>query len=107
MVFGVYALQASETVKGAKKDYEQFKKEMNEELDKAEAKIQELKAKAKTEGKETKEETIKDLEKSRDDLKARLNEMQKDGETGWKKFKKKMAASIDHLNKKIQKSLDN
>ncbi len=107
LILGTSLLQASETVEGAKKDYAQFKQEMRAELDAAEAKIVELKGKAKEKGSEAQDRTIQELEQTRDELSAKLEKMQDNGETGWKKFKKNFANSVDNLNKKIQKSLSN
>lgn len=101
-----FSYAVSETAKGVKKDYEKFKVEMNKELDDLEVKINDLKAKAKTKGSETQDKTIQELEKSRSELKAELSELKKSGESNWKKFKKNFAESVDSLNKKIQKSLE-
>ena len=96
---------ASETVKGAKKDYAEFKKEMSEQLDAVEKKIAELKEQASQKGGETKEKTVKELEETRDKLKVELAQMQDDGKQGWKKFKKNLATGIESLNAKVQKAL--
>lgn len=97
---------ASETAKGAKKDYEEFKVEMTQKLEATEKKIAELKAKAKTKGSEAEAKTIAEFEKTRDDLKQSLDELQKKSESNWKKLKKKFSSSVDNLNKKIQKKLE-
>lgn len=104
--FSIIAFAASETAKGVKKDYEKFKIEMSKELDEVEKKIDELKTKSHAKGSDTKEKTIQELEKARLELKAELSELQKSGESNWKKFKKNFAESVDSLNKKIQKSLE-
>lgn len=106
-ILGTTLANASETVEGAKKDYAQFKQEMRAELDAAEAKILELKGKAKEKSSEVQDKTIHELEQTRDELSVKLDKMQDNGESGWKKFKKNFANSVDNLNKKIQKSLSN
>lgn len=103
--FSAYS-NASETQKGVKKDYEQFKVEMTQELNEAEIKITELKLKTQEKGSETKDKTIKELERSRDELKASLEKMESSSKQGWAKFKKKFANSVDRLNQKVQKSLE-
>jgi hypothetical protein len=46
------------------------------------------------------------MKKKRDQLKKKLDDIEKAGESKWKKNKKRLAESIDQLNKKIQKSLE-
>lgn len=96
---------ASETVKGAQKDYDSFKKEMSVKLDETEKQLVELKIKAKEKGTDVKNKTVTELEESRDKLKAQLNELEKNGKEGWASFKKNFADSLDRLNSKIQKAL--
>lgn len=93
---------ASETMKGMKKDYENFRQEMSAKLDATEKKIAELKADAKTKGNTVKEKTVQELEATRDQLKTELNETKAEGGSKWKSFKKSFAESIDRLNSKIQ-----
>lgn len=96
---------ASETVKGAKKDFAAFKEEMNTKLDNTEKKLAELKAEAKAKGNAAHDKTIAELEAARDKLKAELNELKDDGSNKWQSFKKSFAESLDQLNTKVQKAL--
>ena len=97
---------ASETVQGIKKDYESFKQEMQTKLNETENKISELKLKAQAKGTAAQEKSITEYEQKRDQLKTQLEGLEKAGESKWKKTKKRLAESIDKLNKKVQKSLD-
>lgn len=96
---------ASETVKGAKKDFAEFKQSMNTKLDKIEAELKELKASAGEKGHVAKEKTIKELEALRDDLRKKTEELNDDGSDAWKSFKEKLAKSADELNAKVQNAL--
>jgi hypothetical protein len=106
LVFGFLFVQASETVQGMKKDYASFKQDMQVKLNETEAKIAELKVKAAAKSSAAQEKSITEYEQSRDKLKAQLDEMEKAGESKWKRAKRRMAESIDKLNKKVQKSLE-
>ncbi len=97
--------QGSETVKGAQKDFENFKSEMSAKLETAEKELKELRAKAKEQGAAKKEEVIADLEKTRDHLRTQLEKADESAKDNWKKFKESFAKSVDNLNFKIQKSL--
>lgn len=105
LFFGIFA-NALETTEGMKKDYETFKQEMSIELQKLDAKIDQLKEKSKIKADEAKTKAIAELEQSRDQLREDMNKLEQNTESSWKKMKKKMAASIDKLNKKTQKLLN-
>ncbi len=96
---------ASETVEGAKKDYDNFKIEMSAKLDQVESELNLLKEKSKEKTSQTQAETIQELEKTKAKLKAELSEMKQTGSSSWKKFKANFAASVDKLNSKIQTKL--
>lgn len=98
-----FSASASETVKGAKKDFENFKTEMTTKLDKVEKELMLLKAKAKNKKNEVQEKTIAELEENRTQLKNDLDKLKSDGSDGWKKIKTGIADSFDKLNSKIQK----
>jgi len=100
-----FSATASETVKGAKKDLENFKTEMTTKLDKVEKELMLLKAKAKNKKDEVKEKTITELEENRAQLKSDLEKIKEDGSSGWKKLKGGIADSFDKLNSKIQKAM--
>ncbi len=106
LVFGFVAAQASETVQGMKKDYATFKQDMQLKLNETESKIAELKLKAQAKSSAAQEKSIAEYEQSRDKLKAQLDEMGKAGESKWRRAKRRMAESINKLNKKVQKSLE-
>lgn len=96
---------ASETVVGAKKDYENFKSEMSAKLEKVEAELVVLKERAKAKSSEAQSASIAELEKTQTKLKSELSEVKQSGATGWKKFKASFAASVDKLNSKVQKTM--
>lgn len=96
---------SSETIKGAQKDFESVKTELNVKLTEAEAKLEELKAKAVANGSAAKTKAIAEAEATRDSLRTKINEMQDDGKSGWKKMKASIAKSIDTLNSKVQKAM--
>ncbi|MFZ3229931.1 MAG: hypothetical protein WA160_06990 [Pseudobdellovibrio sp.] len=97
--------QASETAKGAKKDYESFKTEMSAKLESVEKEIAELKVKAKQKGNAAQEDTASELEKSKEKLKSELAEIKSSSKSQWSKFKSNFANSVDSLNSKIQKAV--
>ncbi len=98
-------VSASETVDGAKKDYESFKAEMSVKLERVESELALLKEKAKAKSTSAQNSSISELEKTQAKLKYELSEMKQTGATGWKKFKANFAASVDKLNSKVQKSM--
>lgn len=99
------AAHASETVKGAKKDLDAFKKEMTVKLEATEKKLAELKIKAKAKGDAAQEKTVAELEQTKEKLQAELSDLKDDTKSSWTKFKAGLADSVDRLNAKIQKSL--
>lgn len=96
---------ASETVKGAKKDFEEFKKEMSVKLDTAEKKIEELRVAAKVKGNQTQEKLAVELEQAKNNLKKQQADLKYESETGWKRVKQSFSEAADNLNAKIQKAL--
>lgn len=96
---------ASETIKGAKQDYQKFKKEMSLRLEKAEKKIEELRAKSQTHVDDTEKATLEELETTKNKIKVELENMKADSVKTSKKLKKELSASINSLNEKIQKAL--
>lgn len=97
--------QASETVKGAKKDFEQFKHKLSTELDSAEAKIIELKNKAKSQGNQTQEKLAQDLETAKNEIRKQQAELKYESHSNWKQLKKSLSEATDNLSKKIQSAL--
>lgn len=95
----------SETLKGAQKDIENFKKEMSVKLGALEEQIASLKSKATEKGSETKSKTIQELEAARDALKVKMAEFSDSSKEGWANMKKSFAESMDALNAKVQKAL--
>ncbi len=100
-----FSANASETVDGAKKDYENFKTEMSVKLEKVENELSLLKEKVKVKSTSAQAASISELEKTQAKLKYELSEMKQTGAVGWKKFKANFAASVDKLNSKVQKSM--
>ena len=96
---------ASETVEGAKKDYEVFKSDMSKKLDDVERELVVLKEKAKQKSSEAQTDSILELEKTKVKLKTELESMKQTGSSSWKKMKASFAASVDKLNSKVQKKL--
>ncbi len=106
LVYSFTNIMASETIKGMQKDYELFKTDMQIKLAETEKKINELKLKAQAESTVAQEKSIVEYEQKRDQLKTQLEDMEKAGESKWKRTKRRLAESIDKLNKLVQKSLD-
>ena len=98
-------LFASETSKGAQKDYENFKKEASVKLDMIDKKLQDLKEKAKANGTDVKNKTIQDLEQAKVTLQSELDEAKANSSSKWKSFKKSFSKSVNDLNEKIQNAL--
>ena len=106
-LFFAHSVFSSETLKGAKKDIETFKTEMNVKLEKVEKELMLLKAKAKNKGSEIEQKTANELENTRMQLKKELSEIKDDSHDGWSKLKSNLAESFDKLNTKVQKALKN
>jgi TolA-binding protein len=106
-----YHAMASETVKGAQKDFENFKSDMNKQLRTLEIKITELKNKAKAETnettKKTMDSTVHELETGRDKLKSEIKDMKSETEESWAHVKKGLSDAMNSLNERVQKSLNN
>jgi gas vesicle protein len=98
---------ASETVKGAEKDYQSFKEDMTHKLNDLEAQINEIKEKTKSHSSDVSEKTTHELESARDKIKAQLKDLKSDTDGSWKKLKKGIADSMNSLNEKVQKTLNN
>lgn len=97
---------ASETVEGMKKDYQTAKAEVGAQLDSLDKKIDELKASTKEKSTAAKELTLKEAEATREKLRADYEKMKADTSSNWTSFKKKVSSSLDSLNKKAQKVLN-
>ena len=96
---------ASETMKGAQKDYETFKQEMSAKLESLDKEIDVIKEKAKQKGTSIKNETLQELEASRAEVKAQMDKMESQSKSKWKSMKKGLSESFDSLHAKIQKAL--
>lgn len=96
---------ASETLEGAKKDFQTFKTEMTGRIESLEKQLSDLKAKAKENGKSVSEQTVEDLEKTRAQLRQQLEDMKFKGEKSFKKVKSRFAEALDSLNSGVQKAL--
>jgi prefoldin subunit 5 len=103
--YSTVAFAASETVKGAKKDFTEFKETMGKKMETMEAQIAELKEKAKQKGGEVHAKTVTELEASRDRLKKEMAELKEGSQENWKGMKEKLSGTADSLNRKIQKAL--
>lgn len=98
---------ASETVTGAKKDIATFKQEMTVKLQSIELEIEKIKEKTKDKSTDAQNAAIKNIEETRNKIKADLDEIEKVSETNWKKFKNRVAKSVDKLNARTQALLKN
>ena len=105
-LFVPHALADSETVKGAKKDLDTFKSEMTTKLNEVDRQLDELRAKAKANGKAAQEQTTRELEEKRARLKAQLDSLSDEGKSNWKKMKKSVSESVDALHDKVKKALE-
>ena len=100
------AFAESETMKGAAKDYDNFKKEMSAKLAGVEKQLDELRAKARTKGNEARESSIKELEETRVQLKTEVDSLNSKAKSNWKSMKEKLSASIESLSTKAKKALE-
>jgi DNA anti-recombination protein RmuC len=98
---------ASETLKGADKDLDSFKKEMGEKLDRVERELQSLRVKTKTKGNEVQQNVLRDLEKTRNQLRNELDSMEAKSKDNWKDMKKSLSESFEKLHSKLQNALKN
>lgn len=96
---------ASETIKGAQKDMDAFKKDMSDKLDQVEKELKELREKTKSKGSMVQQNVIQDLEKSRDQLRSELNNIEGKSKDKWKQMKKSLSETFDSLHSKVQEAL--
>lgn len=96
---------ASETMKGAQKDYEAFKQEMSAKLESLDKQIEVVKEKANQKTTTIKNETIEELEASRAEVKVKMEKMESQSKSKWKSMKRSLSESLDSLHAKIQKAL--
>lgn len=96
---------ASEAVKGAKKDVENFKIEMQSQMNVIEANIKNLRSRIKDNGKAAQKETLAELEKSKEKLNSQIESIKDEGDSKWKNMKKELSESLESLNARIQKAL--
>jgi len=99
------AVNASEAVKGAKKDYQSFKQEMNMQLEQAEQNLEVLKAKSEDKLSSVQKAAIAELQATKENLKSRLENMKSESIKASRKVKADLASSISSLNERIQKAL--
>lgn len=97
---------ALETVEGAKKDFQNAKEEVAVQLESLDKKIEELKASAQKKSTVAKEKALKEAQATREKLRSDYETLKADADSNWTSFKKKVARSIDKLNSKAQKALN-
>ncbi|MBX3035253.1 MAG: hypothetical protein KF865_15150 [Bdellovibrionaceae bacterium] len=97
---------ALEAVEGAKKDYQTAKAEVAAQLDTLDKKIEELKKSAQQKSTAAKEKALNEAQEARVKLGAEYERMKTDTESNWTSFKKKVARSLEQLNSKAQKALN-
>lgn len=100
-----FAVNASETVKGVKKDYQSFKQEMNMQLEQAEQSLEVLKAKGEDHLNSAQKATLAELQATKEKLKSKLDSMVQESVKTSRKVKADLASSISSLNERIQKAL--
>lgn len=96
-----------ETIKGAQKDFESFKKEMSLKLEDVESQITQLQENAKIKGDEVHQKYAKELADKRLKLKSEIDSLNNETKTNWTKMKKNLSESIDNLHAKAKKALQN
>lgn len=102
MLISVQALADSETLKGARKDVQSFQKEMQVRLERLDQKIERL----KKEGGTQKTRAIQELESARDEVSKRVDEAAEASRGRWAKWKRQVSESVDDLNRRVQKVLN-
>ena len=105
MVFLIQTTFASETIKGAKKDLDQFKHEMSVELEKMEKNLKVMSEKAEKKSDTVYKDTLKEMTIKRDKLRVELNTLEADAKGKWKDAKTNISSSLNSLNERIQKAL--
>lgn len=93
---------ALETPQAAKNDYAKFKQEMQVKLQALEVKLVKLKEQTKTGADAAQTKALADLEKSRDKVGVELDRLEIETKSDWKKLKRRIAESVDRLNRKAQ-----
>jgi hypothetical protein len=106
LAFLIHPSFASETVNGAKKDLEKFKQEMSVEFQAIEKKLSVLSDKAEKKSDQVYRDSVKGLSEKRDKLQADLKILEADSKGKWKEAKSLMASSLNSLNERIQKALN-
>ncbi len=96
---------ALETPQAAKNDYANFKQEMQIKLQALEVKIEKLKEQTITGADEAQTKALADLEESRDKVRVELDRLETETKSDWKKLKRRIAESVDRLNRKAQEML--
>ena len=105
-LFFAVGASASETVEGVKKDYATFKAEMQTKLDALDLKLNRLVTEGKENGKAARDKAAVDLRAAREDLRRQLEEGRETSAEKWHRFKKDFGRSVDKLNDRLQKALN-
>jgi len=102
-------IQANNDLDKANQDYltdiQNCKKETTEHISTNETLISELKAKAKTVKKDTKEDynkSVADLEQKNREMKNKMNDYKADGKEKWQAFKKDFDKGMDEIGNSIK-----
>ncbi len=96
---------SSETIKGAKKDFQEFKEDLDNRISSIDSKMVQLKSQMKQKGSEVKDETLKDLQTTREKLRKEYEKFENASSDSWSSFKKSLSETTNNLNDKIQKAL--
>jgi len=94
-----------ETVKGAQKDVESFKRDMTAKLIEIDKKIDTLEKKAEARKNDFQKKAAADYDKLQAKLSNDVEKLKADAEGDWKQAKNDLAISIDSLNTKVQQTL--
>lgn len=100
-----FANAESETLKGAKADFDKVKKELNAKMSDLDQELGELKLKAKQNGKATQQKAIDEMEVAKTKLQKQIDDLKDDSKGEWKKLKNKIADSMDAFAAKVRKAL--
>lgn len=102
LLFSSGAFADSETLKGVRKDVQTFKQDMQGRLEQLDQTIERL----KKEGGTHKTKAIAELESARDRVRKQVGEATSASQGRWAKWKRQVSESVDDLNRRVQKVLE-
>lgn len=100
-----FSSSASETVKGAQKDFAEFKQQLQKKMEALDTELEQVQKKAQAKGSEARKKSIAELQAAKQKLQKEIDELQDDGKQEWQKLKSNLADAVEGLSTKVQKAL--